>query len=48
MDWNRGYTATFELVKVNPRTWADSDRVGGLLSATVTRDSDGDLSLIHI
>lgn len=47
MDWNRGYTATFELVKVNPRTWADSDRVGGLLSATVTRDSDGDCPLLE-
>lgn len=47
MDWNRGYACAFELRRVNPRTWADADPVAGLASATVTRDSGGDVPLLE-
>lgn len=42
IDWTRGYAATWRLYEVNRDTWADGARVGGVTSASVERNDDGD------
>ena len=43
IDYGKGYSSTWSLLKVDPTTWAASDEVAGLLSASVERDRDSDL-----
>ena len=43
IDYGKGYSATWSLFKVDTATWAGSDEVTGLLSASVERDRDSDL-----
>lgn len=38
MDWSRGYRASYRLYRVDPMTWADSQGVDGLQSASVESD----------
>lgn len=38
IDYGKGYSSTWSLLKVDPSTWAGCDEVGGLLSASVERD----------
>lgn len=40
MDWNKGYTSSWSLMKVNPETWEDDEAVTGLVSASITKDGD--------
>ena len=43
IDYGKGYSSTWSLFKVDPSTWAGSDEIHGLLSASVERDRDSDL-----
>jgi hypothetical protein len=43
MDWKSGYMASYRLYRVDPSTWADSERVGGLQSANVESDLSKEL-----
>lgn len=43
MDWSRGYRASYRLYRVDPLTWADSERVTGIQSARVESDLSKDL-----
>jgi len=36
-DWQRGYTAGWEVYEVNRDTWADGDRIDGILSVDVNK-----------
>lgn len=47
IDWTRGYSATYQLYRVHPKTWADSELIGGLDSVSVERSSDGDAPLLE-
>lgn len=42
IDWRRGYSCDWRLYRVDPRTWADAEQVGHVLSATVARSLDGE------
>lgn len=46
IDWSRGYSADWQLYRVNPRTWADAERVGRVLDASVSRSISGDAPTI--
>lgn len=41
IDWTRGYSCEWRVMRVDPDTWADAGTVGGFDSATVTRELDG-------
>ena len=41
MDWSRGYSAEWRVVRVDPSTWADAEAVGAVDSASVERTADG-------
>lgn len=43
MDWRQGYVSTFRLYSVDQSTWGDRDELGGLVSASITRDSESSL-----
>lgn len=43
IDYGKGYSCSWSLVKVDIMTWAACDEMRGLLSAQVERDSDSDL-----
>lgn len=43
MDWNQGYTSTWRLYSVDRSTWGDGDEIEGLVSASVTKDSESSL-----
>lgn len=43
MDWSSGYRASYRLYRVDPDTWADSERVAGLQTASVESDLDKEL-----
>jgi len=43
MDWSSSYTSTWRVFRVNPKTWADDERIIGVDSADVSRTADGNL-----
>ena len=43
MDWKQGYTSTLRLYSVNQSTWGDGDEIDGLVSASITKDSESAL-----
>lgn len=43
MDWRQGYTASWHLYSVNQSTWGEGDEIDGLVSASVTKDSESAL-----
>lgn len=43
IDFGNGYSCSFRMMKVDPKTWAASEEVKGFLSASYERDSDSDL-----
>ena len=42
-DWGGSYSCEWRLMEVDPRTWDDSSEVNGVMSLSVSRDSDGEL-----
>lgn len=40
MDWNKGYSASYYVTKVDPRTWADTQRLE-ISSGSINRNTDG-------
>ena len=38
MDWTRGYSARWRVRRVDPRTWADAEELGGVTAVGVERD----------
>jgi len=47
LDWQRSYSSTWRVYRVNVETWADAERVEGIDSITVTRDATGDAPLME-
>lgn len=49
IDWTRGYAATWRAYRVDPRTWADGERIGGVTALRVERTdpSEGDAPLLE-
>ena len=47
VDWSRGYTASWRVFRVDERTWADAERLDGIVSADVSRDRSGDAPLLE-
>ena len=47
IDWGSGYSATWRVTEVDPRTWADSGEVAGVSSASVERDAKSDAPLLE-
>ena len=45
-DWSRGYSATWSARVVDAATWADSEDLPGVVSATVERDGSGEAPLV--
>ena len=43
MNWNKSYSSTWRIYRVNRKTWADADILKGVDSASITRTADGDL-----
>lgn len=43
IDYGKGYSANWRVMAVDPATWAATEEVGGLMSASVERDSTSDL-----
>ena len=43
IDYGKGYSSTWSLVKVDPKTWAGCGEIYGLLSASVERDASSEL-----
>ena len=43
IDYGKGYSCSWSLMKVDTATWAACDEMRGLLSASVERDADSDL-----
>lgn len=43
VDWWKGYSSTYRVMEVDPTTWADLAELGGVVSASVSRDADGEL-----
>lgn len=43
IDFGKSYSPSWRLMRVDPETWADSEEVGRMLSASVERDSTSDL-----
>lgn len=41
-DWLGGYTATWEVRRVNPDTWEDCDVLGGVRSVSIEKSCEGD------
>lgn len=41
IDWTRGYSCEWRVLRVDPATWTDAMVVPGFVSATVTRETDG-------
>jgi len=41
MEWDKSYSATWRVYKVNPRTWADGDRLEKVDSVSLSRTADG-------
>jgi len=41
MDWDRSYSATWRVYKVNPKTWADGERLEKVDSVSLSRTADG-------
>lgn len=41
MDWNKSYSATWRVFKVNRNTWADAERIQNVISAEVVKTADG-------
>lgn len=46
IDWTRGYSSSWRVYRVDPRTWADAEPVGRVLDASVSRKLDGDAPTI--
>ena len=47
LDWQRSYSSTWRVYRVNPETWADGDRVEGIDSITITKDATGKAALME-
>lgn len=47
MDYSKGYSASFELRRVNPDTWTSGEAVDGLVSAQIERDSTDEYPLLE-
>ena len=43
MDWNRSYSSSWRIFRVNRKTWADGELITNIDSASVTRTADGSL-----
>lgn len=43
MDWGGSYACEWRVYEVNTKTWADGERVGGMTSLKVSRDSKRDI-----
>lgn len=43
MDWTKSYTSTWRVFKVNRKTWADSEMLQKVDSASVSRTADGNV-----
>lgn len=42
MDWTRSYESEWRIFRVNRNTWADDERITGVVSAEVLKTGDGD------
>ena len=47
MDWSAGYHATWRVFRVDRRTWADAELVGGVSEVEVERTCDEDAPLLE-
>ena len=47
MDWSAGYGATWRVYRVDRRTWADAELLGGVSDVSVERDCDEDAPLLE-
>lgn len=47
MDYSKGYSASFELRRVNPETWTSGEAISGLLSVQVERDATDEYPLLE-
>ena len=47
LDWQRSYSSTWRVYRVDPETWADGERAEGIDSITVTKDATGDAPLME-
>lgn len=47
LDWQRSYASSWRVYRVNPETWADSDRIEGIDSITITKDATGKAALME-
>jgi len=47
LDWQRSYSSTWRVYRVNPETWADAERVEGIDSITITKDATGKAPLME-
>ena len=47
LDWQRSYSSSWRVYRVNPETWADAERAEGIDSITVTKDATGDAPLME-
>lgn len=43
MNWLQSYSASWRIFRVNRDTWADAERVSGVVSVSVLKTADGDL-----
>ena len=43
MDWNKGYSARWRLYSVDKSTWGNGEEINGLVSSSVTKDSESAL-----
>jgi len=47
MDWSAGYRASWRVYRVDRRTWADAELLGGVSEVTVERTCDEDAPLLE-
>lgn len=47
IDWSKNYTASWRLMKVNDKTWLDSEEIPGVVSVSITKDGTDDYPLLE-
>lgn len=43
IDWDKSYSSSWRVFRVNRETWADGDRIDGIDSVSITKTADGSL-----
>lgn len=47
IDWGSGYSSTWRVYEVDPKTWADSGELSGVRSISIERDASGNAPLLE-